>query len=188
MTALFRDAGEILGALKDLAERLEAADVTADIRIMGGAALALAYFDRGATHDIDGALHPVGPIKDEAAALATSRGWQADWINDKVLGFISHHDEERDWSVVLTHGRVTVSVASPQLLLAMKLLAGRGARDGYDIDALLGVCGVSNTEEVEAIFDRYYPQDEIRPNAWTRVVAWVQEHRPGADEAGHPTV
>lgn len=58
----------------------------------------------------------------------------------------------------------------------MKLLAGRGRRDGDDIEQLLGICGFNSIEAVEEIFDRYYPQDVIAPRARRRTEAWLAEH------------
>jgi hypothetical protein len=34
-----------------------------------------------------------------------------------------------------------------------------------DLPALASACGVTTVREVEAIFDRYYPQDEMKPSA-----------------------
>ena len=54
---------------------------------MGGAALALRYFDRGTTQDLD-SLH-IQPGSDEAVAAAAARvadrrGWNATWLNFAV--------------------------------------------------------------------------------------------------------
>lgn len=42
---------------------------------MGGAALALNYFDRRATVDIDAGLHPEAEIEAAAAIVAREVGW-----------------------------------------------------------------------------------------------------------------
>ncbi|MFY9782955.1 MAG: hypothetical protein WAK12_05425 [Acidimicrobiales bacterium] len=50
----------------------------------------------------------------------------------------SHYDADDDWEIWFSRSDVSVRVAQPRLLLAMKLLAGRGQRDTMDIDLLLG--------------------------------------------------
>ena len=141
--------------------------------MVGGAALAIEYFDRPATRDVDCLLSPAEEIKAIAAEVARDRGWPEDWLNDKVIMYQSHHDTDSDWKTLLDEGGVTVLVASAQLLLAMKLHAGRGRRDGSDIEKLLATCHVKRLQDVEEIFDRYYPQDVIKPTARNRVEAWL---------------
>lgn len=97
-----------------------------------------------------------------------------DWLNTKAVMFQSHYDDPADWSVVIQDGDVKLSVASAQLLLAMKLLASRGSRDAEDIATLLEACGVRFLEEAQAIFDRYYPDEEIKPQGRRVVEAWLQ--------------
>jgi hypothetical protein len=50
-------------------------------------------------------------------------------------------------------------VARPPLLLAMKLLSGRGLRDLDDIALLLGICGVISFDQAIEIFEHYYPTE-----------------------------
>lgn len=57
------DRSDIIGALRELISELRSAGEVAGIRIVGGAALALLYFDRGTTQDLD-SLH-IQPGSDE---------------------------------------------------------------------------------------------------------------------------
>ena len=165
------ESEEISAALRELARRLDAAGIAASIRVVGGAALAIEHFDRPATRDVDCLLSPADDIKAVAATLGRERGWPADWLNDKVVMFQSHHDTDADWKTILAEGDVTVRVASAELLLAMKLLAGRGRRDGDDIQQLLIACDVTSVRSAEAIFDRFYPDEAITPSARRRLEA-----------------
>lgn len=133
--------------------------------------MSIAHLDRSATADIDAFFAPVEPIRRVAAAMAEERGWPEGWLNNKVTMFQSHFDHEARWEPVVTNGPVTISVAPADLLLAMKLYAGRGRRDSDDIDGLLPVCGIRSVAEAEAIFDRYYPQEEIAPRARRQLAA-----------------
>jgi hypothetical protein len=61
------------------------AGIVASIRVVGGAALAIEYFERPATRDVDCLLSPADDIKAVAADLAHAHGWPEDWLNDKVV-------------------------------------------------------------------------------------------------------
>jgi hypothetical protein len=81
--ALERD--DIILGLRELVEELRRAGEVAGIRLVGGAALALCYFDRGVTQDLD-TLH-VRPGSDSAVANAAAKvAWRHEW-NPHWLNF-----------------------------------------------------------------------------------------------------
>jgi len=65
------ERADIIVGLRDLIAELRSAEEIAGIRLVGGAALALRYFDRGTTRDLD-TLH-VRPGSDAAVAAAARR-------------------------------------------------------------------------------------------------------------------
>lgn len=65
------DRGDIIAGLRELIAELRAAGEVAGIRLVGGAAQSLRYFDRGTTQDLD-CLH-VRPGGDDAVAAAVAR-------------------------------------------------------------------------------------------------------------------
>ena len=93
-----------------------------------------------------------------AAARVAARhdNLQADWLNDGVKGFLPGNDEGPK-RVVYDGECLSVSAASPEYLLATKLLASRVSRDEADILFLYDVCGLSTVAEGLAIVERYYP-------------------------------
>jgi hypothetical protein len=170
------DRAVLVDALRDLVRRLCDRGIPAGIRLVGAAAIALEYdHDRPATRDVDAYLHPREPILDVAAEIAAERGWKPDWLNTKAAMFQSHHDHPTaDWPVVMQEGQVRLSVASPELLLAMKLLASRGSRDADDIATMLRICRVTSLEEAQAMFGRYYREEEIKPQGRRVIEAWLR--------------
>ena len=52
---------------------------------------------------------------------------------------------------------LTVRAASPEYLLATKLLASRVSRDEDDILLLYDLCGLTTVEEGLDLVERYYP-------------------------------
>jgi hypothetical protein len=96
--------------------------------------------------------------------MALERGWPEDWLNDKATMFEPDYGDPQ-WEVIAQEGDVVISAAPDDLLLAMKLRAGRGRRDTLDIDRLLDACGVDSLASAERIFERYFPHDAIADRA-----------------------
>jgi methylmalonyl-CoA mutase cobalamin-binding subunit len=74
----------VLELLHELAERLRTRGICAGIHLVGGAALAIAYYDRRATFDIDAVFSPTKPVLDVVAELAAERNLPADWLNNNA--------------------------------------------------------------------------------------------------------
>ena len=165
MSSLF-SVDDVRGALRELAQDLRDAGIPARIQVVGGAAVALQVGREALTRDVDALHPPTREFADIVQRIADRRGWPDSWLNDAVRGFVSHHDTDGDWEALDDDGVVTVLVARPQLLLAMKLLAGRGTRDREDIERLLDACSVNSVTEAVAIFDQYYPTETMNHRAY----------------------
>jgi hypothetical protein len=179
-TALDRD--EIITGLRDLVAELRAAGEIAGIRLVGGAALALRYFDRGTTQDLD-ALH-VHPGSDESVAAAAERvanrhGWDLHWVNFKVTNADSIPTLGRavEWETIYDKDGIVIQVASKEAMLAMKLRANRPGRDTRDIRLLLALCGIDTVEQAEALYEEFYPGDLLTDRA-ERMVTAILEGEP----------
>lgn len=156
---------DLEAALVDLVQEIGYTGADHSIYVVGGAAIMLQVGRVALTQDID-TLHLANPeIHAAAARVAQARRLPTTRLNDAAKMWMSHFDTEADWKVVASSGSVTVLAARPPLLLAMKLLAGRGRRDAVDIDLLLEACDVADLAEAERLFDRYYPTESIAPRA-----------------------
>lgn len=185
-TVLDRD--DIIGGLRDLVAELRAAGEVAGIRLVGGAALALRYFDRGVTQDLD-SLH-VNPGSDEAietaaAIVAERRGWDAAWINFEVTraDAIPSLGRQVVWDTIYSKDGIVIEVAEADALLAMKLRANRPGRDTGDIRQLLGLCRVGTLAAAEELYEDFYPGDLLPKRAIAIVSAILAEGRPDAPPA-----
>ena len=90
MTLFDRDLLE--EGLRQLVAQLRGSGTRSGIRIVGGAALALRYFERESTVDVD--AHFVGStdiVEQAASAIARANGWPDDWLNTKAAGFIPEY-------------------------------------------------------------------------------------------------
>ncbi|WP_404442512.1 hypothetical protein LG315_07715 [Microbacterium marinum] len=130
---------DIIAGLRDLVTELRTAREVAGIRLVGGAALSLRYFDRRLTQDLD-SLH-VEPGTDDAVAaaagrVAIARGWSPDWLNfnvERVDALPMFGRRPVEWITIFEADGIVIQVASKEALLAMKLRANRPGRDTDDI-------------------------------------------------------
>ena len=133
--------------------------------MVGGAAISVAFDRETTTTDVD-AMYGANPDVEKAArTIAYRNGWPENWLNDQVKQFASHFDTAEDWINFDVRDGVAIRVAGARLLLAMKLLAARGRRDSQDIDCLLDACAIKDVDGAIAIFDRYYPEEELSERA-----------------------
>src|SRR5687767_13862070 len=79
---------EILRALTALGEELASRDLRADLYVVGGAAMALAYDERRATRDVDAVFAPKAEVYAAAARVAERLDLPEGWLNDAVKGFL----------------------------------------------------------------------------------------------------
>lgn len=148
---------QIVELFAELDRELCTVDVRGDVFIVGGAAMTVAYDARPATRDVDAIWYPSAEVRAAAARVATRHDdLDADWLNDGVKGFLPG-DDVGERRVVYDGECLSVSAASPEYLLATKLLASRVSRDEADILLLYDVCGLSTVAEGLEIVDRYYP-------------------------------
>lgn len=146
----------ILELFGELDDELRRSKVRGDVFIVGGAAMAVAYEARPATRDIDAIWHPSSEIREAAARIAARHDdLEPDWLNDGVKGFLPGDDTAP--RVVYDGEALTVSAASPEYLLATKLLASRVSRDEDDILLLYDLSGLTSVDEGLDIVERYYP-------------------------------
>ena len=82
------------------------------------------------------------------------------WLNSEASAFASDYDDPHGWTELLRRGSVVIRIAPAEVLVAMKLRAGRGARDFEDLELLLSYLGWSGQEAREC-FDRYFPHDPL---------------------------
>lgn len=85
---------DIRALLDDLSAELAARGARAELFLVGGAALAVAYDATRATRDLDAVFIPTNTVRQAAAAVAQHRGLAEDWLNDAVKGFLPGPDPD----------------------------------------------------------------------------------------------
>ena len=156
------DRGEIIAALTALAAELERRGVSAEMYVVGGAAIALAFDERRSTRDIDAVFEPKNVVYEAAAVIAEQLGLPAGWLNDAVKGFLEGDDPAA--APVFDLPGLRCLAASPQTLLALKVLAHRVGEDEDDVRLLAAELGLDRADQVLAIAERSYG-DRLDPAA-----------------------
>lgn len=97
--------------LDDPSEELKARGARAELFLVGGAALAVAYDATRSTLDIDAVFIPSDIVRQAATSVTQRSGLAEDWLNDAVKGFLPGPgpDAQRSYS----SGSLIVDVASP---------------------------------------------------------------------------
>jgi hypothetical protein len=156
------DRDDLIEGLRELVRQTHEQGISGvSIRIVGGAALRLAYFERATTADIDAQIEPIARITPIIEQIALDRGWPSDWLNNEAVGFIPAWGHAVDWEQIFDDDNVSISVAPIDALLAMKLNAARPGRDTDDIAKLLAMNKVKSVDAAGAMFEEFYPGDAL---------------------------
>lgn len=97
------------------------------------------------------------------AAVARDLGLPTWWLNEQASVYISPAGDA-DAPRVFDHPGLRVQAASPEHLLAMKVLAAR-RRDAEDIRFLVRHLRLSSTDEVLAVCTEIFPDEDLPPRA-----------------------
>lgn len=155
------DATRIRALLAELDTRLADKGIEAKVFLVGGAAMALAYDARRTTMDIDGVFVPRDVVLDAAAEIAATHHLPKHWLSDGVVQLMPLHDDDHPRSEKIGRA-LTIEIASPRYLLAMKAMSSRQSRGDLDDAAVLcndlGIAKVSGIEEVVA---RYFGRGAV---------------------------
>lgn len=169
------DRGALEDALRELGRRAHDEGKTIEIAIYRGSALMLTYDWRLATRDVDAVFEADrSTVRRLAAAIAQEKGWDRDWLNDGVKGFLSALDSDPVSKRLFGTYRsedapgLRVMGANPRYLFAMKCRAMRlggidETEDVADIRRLAREIGIMNAAEALDLVANFYPDRLIEP-------------------------
>lgn len=144
MTTL--DRSRIEQMLRALDQVLASKGATADIYLVGGAAMALGFDAERSTRDVDAVFAPTTVVRDAAAVVAEEFDLPSDWLNDAVKGFVPSAPDAGQ-RVVFESDHLRVCSASAEYLLAMKVAASRVEQDRRDLEILIHALGITSAEQ-----------------------------------------
>jgi hypothetical protein len=168
------DRSTLEQALAELGRRALAAERIVEIAIYGGSALLLTLNRQINTGDVDAVFEGNKDfVRKVAAEMAEEFGWDENWLNDGVKGWLSKRDSDPDVKALFkTYPSedapgLRVYTAKPEYLFAMKCRAMRigGVETNSDIDdirLLAGAIGIRNSSEALALVEKFYPESVLQ--------------------------
>jgi len=150
---------EIERAFTALGERLARRGVVADVFVVGGAAMALAYDAARVTRDVNAVFMPHGIVLEEARKVADDLGLPYWWLNEQASVYISGK-EDASRRRVFDHPGLRVMAASPAHVFAMKARGAR-TRDIDDLRLLADIIGVNSAHAALRICADFYPDEPV---------------------------
>lgn len=154
---------EILFYLELLNKKLKDSNLTGEVLIYRGTVMCLAYNTRNITYDIDAVFQPKKAIESYIKEIAVDYNLQEDWLNSSVAGVKSKLENEIDFDEYTKFSNLTIYVANPAYMLALKCKAARidYSYDLNDARYLVKVLGIKSKKEAEDIFLKYFPKEEL---------------------------
>ena len=155
------DREALVELLDELARRLERRKVRAQIYVIGGAAMSLAFDRSRTTHDVDVRVDSGhGALVEAVREIARERGLPESWLNEQATANIPRLPDTRAKTVYESE-YLTITGASAEHILAMKLEAGR-ATDVEDVATLVERLDITAPKEALAIHGRLFPDSGRR--------------------------
>ena len=139
-----------------LNEELGKTRTDAELFLVGGAVMCLAYEARPSTQDVDAFFRPTVEVREAAARVAKQAKVSPHWLNDAVKGFMS---AQGSFAPFLELPHLRVMMAQPEYLLAMKCLSfriGTEFHDEDDIRYLLRHLELRAYKDALAVISKYY--------------------------------
>jgi hypothetical protein len=162
-------------ALAELGRRSYESGRTIEIAVYGGSALLLTLNRQISTGDVDAVFEKdKGFVKKLAIEIAEEFGWDENWLNDGVKGWLSARDADPEVKFLFKtypseeRPGLRVFVAKPEYLFAMKSRAMRvggvdSSSDIEDIKLLAREIGITNSEDALILVGKFYPANVLEP-------------------------
>ena len=163
MNGSFDRAG-LVRLFDELSKELLLAGTRAQIYIIGGAAMSLAFSQARRTEDVDARIDKGHARLTEAVRTVGRRHGIGDsWLNEQATWAIPRATDVRAQTLYQS-AYLTVTGASAKHLLAMKLEVGR-TKDREDIAVLCRHLGLRDPEEALGIHQELFPEGQVTHRA-----------------------
>jgi Nucleotidyltransferase of unknown function (DUF6036) len=142
-------------ALSALDERLRRRRLTADVFVFGGAAMVLGFDARPSTRDVDAVWQPHSAVLEEAWKVAEALDLPRSWLNERAY---LPAGARSGGAIAFQGAALRVTLASPELLLAMKVRAARRG-DLADIRTLAEHLQFGSSDAVLELAERVFGEE-----------------------------
>jgi len=158
----------IVALLSELNEELAAKKVRAEMFLVGGAVMCLAFGARPATRDIDAIFEPKSIVYECATVVGERHKLPPGWLNDGAKGFQSDRGSFSRYEL-LQYSNLAIYTSDPDYLLAMKIQScrlGEAFQDRDDILFLLKLLNVKTVQDAIDIATKFYAEALLPNRAW----------------------
>ncbi len=153
--------GDLKKLFELLNDELGNSGTQAELFIVGGAVMCLAYNARPSTQDVDALFRPTTEVRKAAVRAALRANVDPEWLNDAVKGYLS---SEGDFAPFLELDHLKIMLAQAPYMLAMKCLAmriGEEFHDEEDVRYLLRHLDIRSYDKALAVITKYFPLELI---------------------------
>ena len=158
------DRRRIVELFDELADELRFTRTRAQIYVIGGAAMSLAFSRDRTTRDVDARIDSGHSRLTEAVQkIGRKYGMGDTWLNDQATSAIPRGTDTRA-RTLYDSPYLTVTGASAEHLLAMKLLAARNV-DRQDIATLVRQLQLEGPEDARRIYEDLFPDERLKDEA-----------------------
>lgn len=157
------DRNESLVLLEKLNDKLAERDVETELYVVGGTAMILEYGAKRRTRDVDCEIRSGHNAVHEAKAEVAQEhgGLDPDWLNETAAKtFLIPEEPDEDARVSYKGSHLTVLTASPDRLLAMKLITERES-DRPDIMKLVTLSSVKSGSDAVRLVQTHFPHKKV---------------------------
>jgi len=163
-------------AINEFAQRLQAEQLQVEMYLFGGANMIFSYGARTQTDEIDSAFRPSLPkVYDILREVGKKYDLPNNWIDMQSPKFLPPTIDRQE-QVLYDHPSLRVLGASPEHMLAMKLMAAR-TKDTQDVKLLLQLLGTPTRQQVEGLFANVWETEPL-PAAGTKLLNALFEEDP----------
>ena len=161
------DKRELESALTRLGHVLRERRGTGEIAVFGGTAIVPGFDFRDATQDVDAMIiQGHGQVVKAQQEVGAELGLPPNWLNKQGTSYLSKHNDFEMFKTYPSEGQfgLRVLTATPQYLLAMKLLSFRAyGHDLEDIVQLARRLGCTTFDDFLELVKYYYPDEQVLP-------------------------
>jgi len=158
---VFTTREKVIELLTELGTRLFDRGIEGELYLVGGGAMLLGYNRNTVTKDRDAIYTPteiIDQIADQMAEERSDYALMPGWLKSQVLPLLPRMKDSRAWQALLVPG-LSVQIASPEHLLAMKARASRSIRDFDDVGVLADVLKINDIKQVWEICENVWGFD-----------------------------
>lgn len=169
-----------LKALAKEFRKLNGKSMSAEIILVGGAAILANYGFRNMTMDIDAVIHAASSMKDAIRAVGDKFNLPGGWLNEDFMRTGSYSKKLDEFSVYYKsfYGVLSVRTISAEYLIAMKLQSGRKYKN--DLSDVIGILAEHEKQGSPISLDKIEAAVENLYGGWE---AFPEDSRPFIESA-----